>query len=217
MAREGGRVRGEPEKQKNQRSPLEFTNPYPWMSGIEAMVQLALEEHQVPFSWRWMDAPAPTFIQLLANQGFQPEFTIKEHKLVILVQGAFFGMLPGVLDKVALAKVALEADGFQVVILWDADIREVGAWNLLIKEVPALGSIKGKERPNPYGHPDTSQGRSVKHGSRAMNAKLESIGKRDRSSSGRKRSIRRGGNRRSDSGRTRIGESGAVSGGFKSR
>lgn len=205
---EAGRSRGGIERQKTQRSPLTFINPYPWMSSIEAMVHLALEEHKIPFSWRWFDGQAPDFTQLLTNQGFQPEFTLREYNTVIMVEGGYFGTLPGVLDKVALAQVTLEADGWKVIILWDQDIRTFGAWELLLKAMPNLGTITGPPRPNPYGHPDLMKGIHTHRNRLVSPRETSNKGKRN---SDERRTVRRGGHRASDSGRTRIGSKGAVS------
>lgn len=140
----GGRIRRPPRDL--------FINPYPWMSAPEAMVQLELERHGVPFSWRFFDGdPAPNFRELLVKDGFHPEFTLREHKAIIMVQGNFFGTLPGVLDKVALAQVAAEEDGWVAVILFETDIRAGRTWKMLQEKIPGLGSIKGPPRPNPYG------------------------------------------------------------------
>jgi len=217
MAGEGGRARGAQEKRQFKGSnELSFSNPYPWMSAVEAMVHLALEAHKVPFSWRFFDGEAPTFQQLLVNTGYQPEFTLREYKLVILVTGGFYGTLPGVLDKTALAQVCLEEDGWKVVNLFDQDIRTVGAWNLLLKEMPNLGSITGPLRPNPYGRP-VLVSRINHHGHRAVNPQLDSSKARDRNDSSERRHTRRGSGGRSDGDRRRIGVNGAVSGRPKAR
>ncbi len=196
---------------------LSFSNPYPWMSSIEAMVHLALEEHTVPFSWRYFDGYAPNFTQMLVNTGYQPEFTLTEYKAVILVTGGFYGTLPGVLDKLALAMVTLEHDGWKVVNLFDVDIRAKGAWNLLIKDIPTLGSIKGAPKVNPYGRPDLMSGLRNRVIRRGINPQLDPGKVRDRGSNGERRRVRRGSRSAGDNGRVRIGQSGAVSGRYKAR
>ena len=187
------------------------------MSSIEAMVHLALEEHRIPFSWRLFDGDSPNFTQLMANQGYQPEFTLREYRTVIMVQGSFFGSLPGVLDNIALAQVLLQADLWRVVVLWEADIRTLGAWDLLAKAIPALGSITGPPRANPY-QPDL-MGRAKYRGQhRPLNPRLESIKSRlNRGETNERRSVRSGGHRFGDTGRRRVSSQGAVSSGYRSR
>lgn len=199
---EGGRIRAAERGQEIGRDVLEFVNPYPWMSSTEARVHLALEEAGVPFSWRWFDGESPTFNQLLVNQGFQPEFTLLEHKAVVMVQGGFWGFLPGVLDKVALAQVALEADGWRVCVLFGTDIDAGNAWPEMKKVIPELGTIKGPIRPNPYGNVDL-MGRLTnrEHGSRPANPQVERIRSRERSG----RRTRRIRERSGDGGRARVG------------
>src|SRR5690606_35314459 len=89
-----------------------FVNPYPWMSSTEARVHLWLEYRQVPFSWRWFDGYSPNLSYLMPD--FHPEFTLKEYKVVILVIGTFWGTVPGILDRNALAQVLLEEEGWTV-------------------------------------------------------------------------------------------------------
>lgn len=216
--REGGRARGDEKPQRPNLPAVEFINPYPWMSSVEAMVHISLEEHQVPFTWRYFDGVAPDFTALLANQGYQPEFTLKEYNTVILVQGGFYGTLPGVLDKVALAKVTFEADGWKVIILWDTDIRREGAWNLLVKEMPNIGSIKGPPHQNPYGHPDLLARLKLRRPHRAWRGSTEPVYlEKKRSEGGVRRRRKRSASRGSDSGRTRSGKLGRVSGAWKAR
>lgn len=130
---------------------FDWVNPYPWMSEVEALVHLELEARGVPFSWRFFDGESPT-LQLLMPD-FTPEFTLREYKAVILIIGGFFGVLPSVIDKNAMATVFLEEDGWTVALLTEQDIRSdvAGALDAVI---PGLGTIKGVIRPNPYGVPD---------------------------------------------------------------
>jgi len=125
----------------------------PWMSEPEAMVHLELERRQVPFSWRYFDGVSPAIAAVMPD--FAPEFTLREYKVVILIIGLFFGEIPGVLDKNALAAALLEGDGWKVVNLYETDIR-ADVSGLLDKEVPVLKnpSVTGKPRPNPFGIPD---------------------------------------------------------------
>ncbi len=196
---------------------ISFSNPYPWMSSIEAMVHLALEEHRVPFSWRYFDGYAPDFTELLVNTGYQPEFTLSEYKVVILVTSTFFGTLPGVLDKTALATVTLEADGWQVVNLFDPEIRSQGAWSLLIKALPSLGSITGPVKINPYGRPNLiNRLHNYGHGHPQPILKLPPIHKK-RDTSERKRTNLRGVRRIGDYGRSRANQQRAVTRPVKAR
>lgn len=129
---------------------IPFANPYPWMSGIEARVKIALEQHNIPHSWRYFDGYAPTFRQLMGDTGYQPEFTILELQTVVIVQGAFWGTLNKVVDNVSLASAAFQMDGWKVVILWENDILNKGAWPLLVSNIPNISTVSGPERPNPY-------------------------------------------------------------------
>lgn len=193
---------------------LKFINPFPWMSATEAMVYIALEAHTVPFSWRFFDGYSPTYQQLLGNQGYQPEFTLLEYNTVILVIGGFFGTLPGAVDKVSLAQVALEADGWRVVVLFEQEILHIGAWTLLVPAIPGLGSITGAPRANPYGHPDLLTSLR-KHHFRRLNPKLKKVHFRETVITGEKhvrRDVGRAGSRNTDSGRTRSERTGAVPG-----
>lgn len=134
---------------------FEFVNPYPWMSSIEAMVHLELERRNVPFSWRYFDSKdlSPHIAHLMPD--FAPEFTLREYKTAILIIGAFFGDLPGVIDKNALAIACLEADGWKAVTFFEAEIR-AGVRDLIDRRIPALVSphVRGQPKPNPYGYPD---------------------------------------------------------------
>lgn len=170
------------------------TNPYPWMSLPEALVHLELESRNIPFSWRWFDGVAETFQLLMPD--FQPEFTLREQQTVILVQGGFFGFLPGVIDRIALAATLLEFDGWKVVILLEDEIR-AGAAAALDKKAPELRAqlAFGPPRPNPFGHPDATRGRAVQLSAQGLEKRrfIKTGGGNDRR--GRKRRIRRRGNR----------------------
>lgn len=158
---EGSRERStKPNQGARVRKPqLKFYNPYPWMSDAEAMVHLELEKRNVPFSWRWFDGDAPNFTELLKGQ-YYPEFTLKEYRIVIVVQGNYFSTLPGVLDKTALAQVTLQADGWKFYVLWENDIK-AGVADLIDRTIPELvhPAIQGPPRPNPYGVPNFMQTR----------------------------------------------------------
>lgn len=133
---------------------VEFLNPYPWMSATEARVHLELERRQVPFTWRFFDGDlAPHLAMLMPS--YAPEFTLKEYRTVIIVQGGYFSTIPGVLDKVALATVLLEADGWTVVVLFEQDIlRDIRG--TLTQALPWMRDppIKGDPRNPPLGTPD---------------------------------------------------------------
>jgi len=123
------------------------------MSATEARVHLELERLGVPFSWRFFDGESVTLTYLIPD--FTPEFTLKEYKSVIIVVGGFFGTLPGILDKNALAAVALEEDGWKVAFLNEDEIIEdvTAALKRQLPEV-AAARTKGPIRTNPYGQPN---------------------------------------------------------------
>lgn len=162
MAEEDDNRRRQKRKRSN-RTPtarLEFINPYPWMSAPEAMVHLELETRDVPFSWRHFDGEAPHLTMLLPD--YHPEFTLREYKLVIVVQGNFWGILPGVIDREALASALLEADGWRMVVLTENDIR--GDINgTFARQLPELIEpvVKGEHRPNPFGVPAYMEERRI--------------------------------------------------------
>lgn len=130
-----------------------FINPYPHMADAEAMVHLELEHRHIPFSWRYFDGESPWLAELLPD--YAPEFTLREHKLVIIVVGSYFGTLPSVLDRTALAQAALEEDGWKVVSLYAFDIERDGAKVTLDKQVPELSRpvARGERRDSPYDPP----------------------------------------------------------------
>jgi hypothetical protein len=123
------------------------------MSDPEAMVHLELERRNVPFSWRWFDGDSPHLREMLPD--YAPEFTLREYRLVFTVAGAFFSGIPGVFDRMALAAVLLEADGWRLEVLYDADIRK-GVGQAIDAVAPELvrPSVVGPPRPNPLGNVD---------------------------------------------------------------
>ncbi len=134
----------------------EFLNPFSYMSSDDARVAVELWHRNLPWSYRYFDRPdlAPTVHQLIPD--FSPEFTLSEYRTVIIVEGGFFGTLPGVLDKAALAKALLEHDGWKCIILFEQDI----VHNLvaeLDKQFPESihPIIIGVQKPSPYGEPTT--------------------------------------------------------------
>lgn len=131
----------------------EFINPYPWMSDAEAMVHLELERRHIPFSWRYFDGTSPWLQELIPD--YAPEFTLREQKLVIIVVGEYFGSLPGVLDRQALAQAALEEDGWKVATLFGETVKQEGADAVLNKEAPELRRpvARGNPRKSPYDPP----------------------------------------------------------------
>lgn len=146
-----GRVR-RPSRSKAEN--YKFVNPYPEMSEPEARVFIFLTQLGVPFSWRWFDgdAQAPQFATIVKPFGV-PEFTLTEYRIAIIVQGAYWGGMPGVLDLAAAMKTWLEADGWKVGILYEGDIIN-DVQKALFKEFPGVsfGSIPGgpKNMPTAY-------------------------------------------------------------------
>lgn len=150
---EGGQVRGRGGKLRMRFPRVEFINPYPHMSEPEAMVHLELERRTIPFSWRYFDGESIGLSFVMPD--FAPEFTLREYKTVILVIGLFWGEIPGIMDKNALATAILEGEGWKVVWFFEPDIR-AGVSELFDKQLPELRqpTFRGKPRPNPYGIPD---------------------------------------------------------------
>lgn len=165
-------------------------------------MHLELERRQVPFSWRYFDAfdQAPTLMGLMPD--FAPEFTLREYRMVILVIGGFWGTLPGIIDKNALAEVLLEEDGWTVLALNEFDIR---ANVKLLLDVGALAAaaIKGPIRVNPYGVPTFMA-------QRRANLRSQSLG-RAKFDVGTATSPRKAGD--SDTGRARLRRRAVVGGG----
>lgn len=123
------------------------------MSVPEAKVYQELERRNIPFSWRFFDGDALNTQYLIPD--WHPEFTLREYKICITVLGGFFGQLPGVLDRIALASVLLAEDGWKLAILYEQDINN-GVAAALDKELPELvaPAIQGPLRPRPFGVPD---------------------------------------------------------------
>lgn len=148
-----GRIR-RPRKVLRQRQvDTSFVNPYPQMSGVEARVHLELERRFVPFSWRYFDGDSPSLKFLMPD--YQPEFTLREYRVVIIVLGNFVTHVPGLLDRNALAATLLEQDGWKVALWWEGDIRQ-DVISLMDRDLPMLRApvVTGPPRNNPFGTPD---------------------------------------------------------------
>lgn len=140
----------------------EYLNPYSWESNPESRVQLELEARHIAFAYRYFQGDAPTVHKLIPD--FNPEFTLPDYKVVIMIQGrGFFGTLPGVIDKSALAQVLLQHDGWQSVIWSEDAIRQDGVASLMDHELPQLRNavLQGPEIVSPYGHPLTMETRRL--------------------------------------------------------
>lgn len=133
-------------------SPLPplFVNPYSNMPAAEARIYLALSQRRIPFAWRWFDGSS-VFLRTLLP-GWVPEFTIRGAKTIILIHGAFFGNVPSVIDRNALAKAVLEREGWKVIILHEYDILAKGADRIVEswKHVYKLWG-RGGVKKNPHG------------------------------------------------------------------
>jgi len=129
--------------------PPEFVNPFYNMPAAEARIFLALNQRGIPFAWRWFDGNSVYLRTLLP--GWVPEFSIRSAKRIILVHGAFFGNVPSVIDRNALAKAILEKEGWKVTILHEYDILSKGADKIV--EGLGLGRWwgKGGVKKNPLG------------------------------------------------------------------
>lgn len=183
---------------------VEFLNPYPYMSDTEARVHLALEHQKVPFSWRWFDAwdQAP-HLQLLMPD-YAPEFTLKEYKTVIAVQGGYFSELPGIIDRMAMAQAILEYDGWKFVVLYEQDIlKDVNG--LLSKQLPWFKNppVQGLPRLPPIGVPDFMEKRrqalsafNLRRGYYALERQKEESSGRIGTTGRRRKRLRRERNRR---------------------
>lgn len=164
---------------------IEFLNPYPWMSSVEARVHLALEDAGAPFTWRYFDGDlAPHLRELMPD--FAPEFTLKEYRTVIVILGGFFGTIPGVLDRTALAQALLEMDGWTVVVLYEQDIYgDLTA--TLEKRLPWFRSppIKGPPRVPPIGVPDFMEKRRRDLAAWALHRAKYALKRQEQSTRGR--------------------------------
>lgn len=136
-------------------SKPEFINPFSYESSPDARVQLELEYRHIPFSYRYFDGDAPSVKRLIPE--FQPEFTLREYKIVIIINGSYYGTLPGVLDQAALADVLLKKDGWKCVIWYETELTTQGASALFERDLPELHKpvITGPEHVNGFGHPLT--------------------------------------------------------------
>lgn len=130
-------------------APYDFVNPYPWMPSTDARVFLELQHRRIPFAYRYFNAVNPYIKQLIPD--WAPEFTLRDLKIVIIVQGAFFGNIPGVIQKNVLAKTILETEGWKVLFWFEYDI--VSRLNQLFEQEPKLANppVHGGEYTNPYG------------------------------------------------------------------
>lgn len=173
---EGDRVRGRGGRNRQRFPRIEFINPYPHMSEPEAMVHLELERREVPFTWRYFDGESLGITFTMPD--FAPEFTLREYKIVILIIGEFWGELPGIMDKNALATAILESEGWKVAWFFEMDIR-AGVSALVDRDLPELKApaFKGKPRDNPFGIPDLMKRRREQlRGQGLRRAKFESKG-----------------------------------------
>lgn len=136
-----------------------FIDPFSYESSDDARVQLELENRFIPFSYRYFDGEAPTLKKLLP--AYEPEFTLREYKVVIIVVSSFFGALPGALNQAALASVLLEKDGWKQVAWYENEIKGLGVNYLIQRDLPELNMpvFQGPERPSPVGHPLTMETR----------------------------------------------------------
>lgn len=138
-----------------------FIDPYSYESSPEARVQLELESRGIRFAYRYfVDGGSATHVHTLIPD-FAPEFTLPDYKVVIMIQGDFYGNLPGVIDKNGLAYVLLQADGWKPVIWDQSEITVEGVAVLMHRDLPALDhpTSTGPEIPSPYGHPLTMETR----------------------------------------------------------
>lgn len=146
------------------RREFTFVNPWPWMPGTDARVQLKLLQLQVPFSYRYFNSELDILTDLLP--GWQPEFTLRDYKTVIVVIGAFFGGIPSVVAENQLARVVLEGQGWRWVELQQGDI-ERDLDGALKGKIPGLA--KGK-RGLPYINPYAAEVKTQMDAYRAMSA-----------------------------------------------
>lgn len=171
------------------KTPNHPVNPYPWLGQGEAFILELLQERNLPFAHRWfpnLAATAPLTAQLIPD--FAPEFVLPAYKTVIMVLGNYYGTLPGILDRNALAQALLTQDGWTSDFLLQQDIERdpAAALDSKFPNLPknAGGPFASNQLANPYGEPHflihTRQGivrhfkvnpnihqRSVKEGTRS--------------------------------------------------
>jgi hypothetical protein len=135
--------------------PDEF-NPFPNMPWAEAMVYLVLSQRRIPFMWRLFDGNSVYLRTLLP--GWAPEFTITMTKTVIVVVGDFWGNIPPVIDRTALAKAVLEREGWKFYVIYEVDIRTKGADAVVNRLSDLRGAVgRGGPKKNPHGVPDVME------------------------------------------------------------
>jgi hypothetical protein len=120
------------------------------MSWPDAVVHKELELRGVPFSYRYFKPEWSPVLKIVLPD-FHPEFTLPNYKIVILILGTFWGGIPGLIDRNALAKVILEGEGWKVVTWNEIDIR-TRVQQLFINDLPQLNAaaIRGPMIVSPY-------------------------------------------------------------------
>lgn len=165
-----GRERNSRRRKHRASYRVEFLNPYPWMSAIEARVALYLESKELPYTYRYFDGDSPHLRFLMPD--YHPEFTLREYKVVIVVLGNYFSQLPGILDRQALAQTLLEQDGWKFVALFESEIL-TALPETLEGKVPEFvtPAITGAKRPSPFGLPEWNARRKAWLGALALKRK----------------------------------------------
>lgn len=137
-----------PTKRVRTASLVDFVNPWPWMPSTDARVKLRLDQARIPYAYRYFPQPSPQLRELLP--GWAPEFVLPQLRLVIIVQGDFFGRLPTVVSQISVAQTVLAAEGWKVLVWQELDVRT--RLDQLFAEEPKLASppVRGGEIPNPY-------------------------------------------------------------------
>src|SRR4030095_4482002 len=118
-------------------------------------IYLALQQRGIAFSYRWFNGHSTYLKAFLPD--YAPEFTIASAKVIIVIFGSFFGNIPSVIDRNALAKAILEREGWQVVWVQEVDLLSYGA-DTILQRIPRLaGAAKGGPLPHPLGAIDTME------------------------------------------------------------
>jgi hypothetical protein len=120
----------------------------PW---VDAYVWIALTQRGVPFHYRYFSGVSPMLRELMPD--WAPEFTITKAKVVIILLGAFWGNIPSVIDRTALASAILKSEGWTVYVVHEFDVRARGV-DTVLNGLTKLRGVTGGPLKQPFGLPD---------------------------------------------------------------